>query len=230
MEEREAVFKKIGDDIRQRIVIEKMIPGDKLPSENELVKEFQVSRTTIQRALRYLEKQGIIRREKGKGSFVNIQKVQVEIFNFSGFSDYISRMGKEIVNKIVSQEIYEDDGKQMMKLKRLRGMKDDAGIVWLTLDQSIIGLSLFPDLENYDFEKESLYDVFRRDYGVFPQYSHLKAKAVISDSCHSTYFDLQDTTALVKIEGTVFDAQDNIVEEVSIVYNPITDFNFLVSV
>src|SRR5262245_50720086 len=44
-------------------------PGDKLPSEYALCAEFSVSRITIQRALNMLEKEGLIAREQGRGTF-----------------------------------------------------------------------------------------------------------------------------------------------------------------
>lgn len=44
-------------------------PGTKLPSEEALCTEFQVSRITIQQALAHLEKEGKIRREQGRGTF-----------------------------------------------------------------------------------------------------------------------------------------------------------------
>jgi GntR family transcriptional regulator, transcriptional repressor for pyruvate dehydrogenase complex len=45
-------------------------PGDQLPSERELVNEFQVARPSIREALRILEYQGVIEVRPGKGAFV----------------------------------------------------------------------------------------------------------------------------------------------------------------
>lgn len=44
-------------------------PGERLPSETDLCAEFDVSRITIQQALRILERDGTIRREQGRGTF-----------------------------------------------------------------------------------------------------------------------------------------------------------------
>ena len=44
--------------------------GDRLPSEAELVAQFGVSRMTVNRALRELEQEGLVRRQQGAGSFV----------------------------------------------------------------------------------------------------------------------------------------------------------------
>ena len=44
--------------------------NDKLPSEKELMVEFNVSRDTIRKSLNMLEQNGYIQKTKGKGSFV----------------------------------------------------------------------------------------------------------------------------------------------------------------
>jgi GntR family transcriptional regulator len=45
------------------------VPGARLPAEIELCREFGTSRITVQQALRLLEKEGLIRREQGRGTF-----------------------------------------------------------------------------------------------------------------------------------------------------------------
>lgn len=45
-------------------------PGSKLPNENELSQELQVSRTTLREAVSFLVAQGILEIQRGKGTFV----------------------------------------------------------------------------------------------------------------------------------------------------------------
>jgi GntR family transcriptional regulator len=56
--------------IQQRIQDGEYAPGDMLPSETQLVREFAVGRTTVVRALQALAMQGWIEREHGRGSYV----------------------------------------------------------------------------------------------------------------------------------------------------------------
>ncbi|MDX8521774.1 GntR family transcriptional regulator [Mesorhizobium dulcispinae] len=56
----------IEQDIRQR----RLSPGDRLATEEELGRRFQVHRNTVRRALDVLEEKGLIRIEHGLGSFV----------------------------------------------------------------------------------------------------------------------------------------------------------------
>jgi GntR family transcriptional regulator len=56
-----------------------MLPGDRLPSEKELCGSFRVSRATIQQALALFERDGVIRRDQGRGTFyVGPRKARTE--------------------------------------------------------------------------------------------------------------------------------------------------------
>ncbi|MBQ8851056.1 MAG: FadR family transcriptional regulator [Oscillibacter sp.] len=46
------------------------LPGSKLPNENELSEELQVSRTTLREAISFLVAQGVLEIQRGKGTFV----------------------------------------------------------------------------------------------------------------------------------------------------------------
>lgn len=57
------------DHLRQQIVEAKIAPGEKLPSENELVAEHGVSRTVVREALLRLQTGGYIHTRRGAGSY-----------------------------------------------------------------------------------------------------------------------------------------------------------------
>lgn len=58
------------EDLRRRIVEGELVPGQKLPSENELVAERGVSRTVVREALSRLQAEGLVQTRRGSGSFV----------------------------------------------------------------------------------------------------------------------------------------------------------------
>ena len=88
----EPVYKQLRELFLQRIQSGELVPGDKISTEHMLAGEFKVSRTTIRRALRGLEHEGLIVRFPGKGTFINSAlhnernpRFTVGINFFSGF-------------------------------------------------------------------------------------------------------------------------------------------------
>ncbi len=69
------IFEKIVDEIRNAIETDKLKPGDKLPSEMELAKDFGVSRVAVREALRILELSGLVIIKQGTKGGAFIQKV-----------------------------------------------------------------------------------------------------------------------------------------------------------
>lgn len=62
--------KDIYDAICNAIISGKYAPGEKIPTEKELAADFQASRPTVGRAMRDLERHGLIVRRQGSGTFV----------------------------------------------------------------------------------------------------------------------------------------------------------------
>ena len=63
-------YLKVKTHLRDGIAAGRWSPGDRLPSEADLVAEFGLSRMTVNRALRELEQEGLVERVQGVGSFV----------------------------------------------------------------------------------------------------------------------------------------------------------------
>lgn len=62
--------RRIFESVRQRIQTGAFQPGDRIPSDSELVREFGVSRPTVAKALQELERAGLVRRKTGSGTYV----------------------------------------------------------------------------------------------------------------------------------------------------------------
>jgi len=67
-------YKQIYTRLRSALANREFAPGDKLPSENELVEQFSASRPTVGRALAQLENEGLVERRAGSGTFVLEEK------------------------------------------------------------------------------------------------------------------------------------------------------------
>lgn len=64
------VFKQIADDLRSQIEAGILAPGDRLPSESQLMERYGVARMTVRQSLSGLKSEGLIIAEHGRGVFV----------------------------------------------------------------------------------------------------------------------------------------------------------------
>lgn len=66
---RQKVYEAVAEQI-ERLILRKLKPGDKLPSERELAELLQVSRSSIRDAIRSLELMGLVEPRQGAGTIV----------------------------------------------------------------------------------------------------------------------------------------------------------------
>ena len=64
------LWRRIADEIEQAIVAGTYATGDRLPGEIEIADRFHVNRHTVRRALADLAQRGLVRAERGSGTFV----------------------------------------------------------------------------------------------------------------------------------------------------------------
>ncbi len=63
-------YMRVALEVKQRIDTGKYLPDQQIPTENELLDEFGVSRHTIRAAIGELVNKGLLRRQAGRGTFV----------------------------------------------------------------------------------------------------------------------------------------------------------------
>ncbi|MEZ5776266.1 MAG: UTRA domain-containing protein [Hyphomicrobiaceae bacterium] len=68
-------------------------PGDRLPSEAELVERFAVSRMTVSRALNELAREGLVERVQGVGSFVAVRRSETAMLEVRDIAEEVARRG-----------------------------------------------------------------------------------------------------------------------------------------
>ncbi len=66
----ERLYERIVSQIEQRIVAGELKTGDQLPSENELAKQFTVSRTAVREAIKALREKRLVEVRPGRGTFI----------------------------------------------------------------------------------------------------------------------------------------------------------------
>ena len=71
-----AKYYTLMEALKEQILSGTIKPGQKLPSENELTREYALSRHTVRKALALLENEGYITAQHGKGTFCSERVIQ----------------------------------------------------------------------------------------------------------------------------------------------------------
>jgi len=95
---------QIQDFIQDKINSHVWMPGSKIPTELELTKQFNVSRMTVNKAIRDLVNQGLLKRTPRLGTFVCHKKAESPLNHIRNIADEISQRGKTYSNKVLSQQ------------------------------------------------------------------------------------------------------------------------------
>lgn len=86
-------YQRVKDLVTEQIMSGRWREGDPLPSESQLVASLGLSRMTVNRALRELAGQGLIRRVMGVGSFVALHKGSSALVEVHNIADEVRRRG-----------------------------------------------------------------------------------------------------------------------------------------
>lgn len=91
------MYRQLADLIRGKISSREILTGDRIPSEAQLSETFGISRITVRQALAELERDSLLQRVPGKGTFVRETKARVaRLTRLSGFGENMAAMGREV--------------------------------------------------------------------------------------------------------------------------------------
>lgn len=96
-----AMYLQIADRLRGEITEGAYEPSGRLPSESQTMSRFNVSRVTVRLALEQLDKDGLIERRKGKGTFVAGKQVRHRIDTLRSFHESLKVQGFDTTMRIV---------------------------------------------------------------------------------------------------------------------------------
>jgi GntR family histidine utilization transcriptional repressor len=88
------IFQRIKDYLSSEIAAGRWKAGDLVPSEQALVRQFGVSRMTVNRAVRELTAENVLTRRQGAGTFVAPQKYQATLVEIRNIADDIRARGR----------------------------------------------------------------------------------------------------------------------------------------
>ena len=83
--------------------------GDQLPTEDELIRRFDVSRITVRRATQNLVARGLVEIRRGKGTFVASPKITQELTELTGFVEDMKALGRNPSARLLEKTVVAAD-------------------------------------------------------------------------------------------------------------------------
>ena len=183
MDSSKPLYLQVKADIKNRILSKQYMPGDKLPTENELSDQYNVSKITIRKAIQNLSDEGYVNKVQGKGTFINFKKDKLYLNKTSGFKESLSSLGHASRHDIIQASFLNADEDIAEKLMIPMGTK----VVY-------IEDARFPDFITTLSKDRSFYQVMDECYHIRPNHSVLEidGKAAQSHSADTLKCNVGD--------------------------------------
>ena len=97
-----ALYRRVKDHVARLISSGELEPGDRVPSELDLVRQFGISRMTVNRALRELADEGFVTRVSGSGTFVAPKAARSEMLRIESIGEEIRARGERYSFDMIS--------------------------------------------------------------------------------------------------------------------------------
>ena len=210
---------QLGEAIRDKIVRGEYGLGQPIPTEDQLEKFYGVSRTTVRLALAKLVNEGYIRRQQGKGTYVNPQglvtigkpkTLSTDMFGVKSTTQIIQSAGMKVRTEVLyfahelpGQDVAEKLGIKekdpVVHLERVRYANDRP----LVLEKSWIPAAECPDLKREDVNG-SLYLVLFKKYHHHIAAAHQSLRAVLASELDARILDLQIGEPVMLVRGVTY--------------------------
>jgi GntR family transcriptional regulator len=127
------LYYQLENILRSKIEGGEVLPNHKLPTEQELSKEYKISRATVRQALAALVSEGLLYRKQGKGTFVTEKASQTKSVKLTGFTEDLFSEGHQADVKVmdirrapaperVASVLRVPAGEEVIRFKRLRSL------------------------------------------------------------------------------------------------------------
>ena len=169
------LYSQIVSIVKRNLSAGTLTAGELLPSEAELCRAFDVSRSTVRQAIGILESEGLVVRKQGRGTFVAAPKVRRRTENVYSFTSEISAMGMTPSSTLIEFDVItptpdivkvlelQDPDARVYRFTRIRNVNGEP----LILETSFYPCALYPNLTRELLRTHSFYSLLY-DVGVVP--------------------------------------------------------------
>ncbi|WP_046180315.1 GntR family transcriptional regulator [Domibacillus tundrae] len=204
------IYFQLEHSIRQQIENGELTPGNLLPSEREYAELLDVSRMTVRQAITNLVNEGLLYRQKGRGTFVAEQKLEQKLSGLTSFTEDMKARGMTPANTLLAFEIIPADAKvaerlslkehtPVYEIKRIR-LADD---VPMALETVYISANLVKGLTE-TITAASLYHYIEEELGLAIGHAVQSIEAAIVNEIERPHLLVQKGAPVLLIERNTF--------------------------
>ena len=202
-------YKQIQGTIVKRLEMGLLKPGDLVDSERELARIHRVSLMTARHALTALEREGMVVRRRGAGTFVAPPKIH---FNkLMSYTEQMSGRGLPVSSKLLSLVVIETEQEiaarlclpatgRLIKVERLRLGGDEP----FAIETCYLSADDFSDLTRARLDRASLFSVLERDHGLQIAHSDEEVDATTADAQTARLLDIPVGAAVLRIRQQIY--------------------------
>lgn len=173
MNERVPRYLQIAERLRERIQSGTLARGARLTNQRALAREFGVALMTLRQALELLERDGLVRRRHGLGTFVASRLIDYDILHFRTFAEDLSARGEAVETRLlgtrfaspdrrVTQGLGSPEGEAVFVLDRLRLVDQQP----MSYQRSFLPASIGREVAKADLGVTPLRNVLRFKLGI----------------------------------------------------------------
>lgn len=201
-------YLRIRNELQERILRGRLTPGDKLPAEEELAKQFGVSPSTVKRAIGLLVADGLVERTPGKGTFVG--RLSSSKVPLRSFTEEMRERGLRPGRRLIRQEVVRATGElawhldvpensELYAIDTLR----TANEIPIALDATYIPRAVCPDLLQHDLALMSPEAILEKQYQIMILQADEYVSARLATEEEASLLALSCPQVLITVERTL---------------------------
>ncbi|MES2823459.1 MAG: GntR family transcriptional regulator [Pseudomonadota bacterium] len=201
------LYSQLKELLRTRILDGSYASHSQMPSESELGKIYKVSRITVRQALNDLQKEELIFKIHGKGTFVAKPKAFQNVSTLQGLAEAMSQLGYDVINQLLSFKFIAADsliaarlqiseGAQVAEIKRVRLINREP----VSLEITYLPKSLGEQLEKADLVTRDIFLIIENDCGIALGHADLAIDAVLAETDLIQALHVEKGSPIMRIE------------------------------
>ncbi len=219
-------YKEIATNIENKILKNFINRGDKLPSERNLSDEYNVSRTTIRRAIDFLILKDLLIRKPGSGTYVKNNNIFLNVEEQISFSEKMEDLKNNHETKIIDFKIINSTNKlrelfnfekneKFIFAKRIRYIDSVA----VNLEKTYMPYEMFPELSE-DILKKSKYFFIEKIKELNIKESHNILMPILPNQEMQNLFNIDKNIPIFMKKSKGILTSEKIFEYSELYYNP----------